>query len=412
MPSAMPTLDPSRNMIPSSSSPSNHPITPVIVTIAPTRMADRLSSAAPTTSDSGLEEPSTSPSSDFPPPAIDVDANPPSSGTDDQDSLSRDTIIIAAALTFALLAVGSLCSLYNRPPRTVTTKKTFVNPTHDEWETALSSVPIACLGVRQSISSSPCSVRDHRFINVYSSEGSPIPQFNPSTANDVVIGTVSIGSSSFSSDFPPSGADLLANECESASSSLRSGRRTLLLNARKNARIRHHYKRQPHSGLPPSPRSDRSCQSIPMVLSCGKKLRARHPIDDDNIYLGDWRAVSYMSSEFYCGTSATSAAAAAAHNNFFFDLFTENNTLENASCHSLPVIPRQFSFASSDSDVGVSSVLCKSTSAILHRTLVVLSNVSCSSFNPMYSRIILQSRIFVHPKPVDRNFSPIAQYNT
>ncbi len=357
MPSVVPTSTPSRSMKPSSS-PSNHLTLPAaIITFAPTRVADKSSpvpmSAAPTISEPGIDEPSTSPSghsipSVLDPPEIDVDAKPPS----DHDSLSRDTIIIAAALTLALVVGGSLYSLYNRPPRTVTTKETI----NDQCDTTLSPVSLACLGMRQSISSSPCSMRDHRFINIYSEQGSPIPQFNPSTANAVVIGTVSIGSSSFSSDLPPSGADLLANEYEPECS---SGRRSFVLDASVNSRLRRHQKRQTLSGLSPSVHS---CQSMPLTLSCGKKLQGQYQNDTNNISFADWRAVSYMSSEFCCGTSATSAAAAAAHNNFFFDLFTEKSTLENASCHSLPVIPRQFSFASSDSDLGLPSVLCKSTS--------------------------------------------------
>mmetsp|Transcript_10532 Transcript_10532/g.17925 ORF Transcript_10532/g.17925 Transcript_10532/m.17925 type:complete len:846 (+) Transcript_10532:26-2563(+) len=398
IPSEVPTLNPSRSSIPSTS-PSNHPITPVLVTFAPTAIADVPSSvpmnAAPTNSESGSEGSSTAPShgdflspssmpSELPPgAAIDVDAKPPLNGTEDHDSFSRDTIIVAAALVLTLVIAGSLYTVYNRPPRTVTTKETCADPTHDIWESTMSSVPHACLGINQSISSSSCSFRDDRFINVFSSEGSPIPQFNPSTANIVVIGTVSIGSSSFSSDFPRSGADYLANDCGLESPSSRSCRRSFRLNARKKARFRHRYVKSQtlsrghdHGFLPPSPRSVHSSKTMPMTLSCGRKLHSQDPSDDGNISLCDWKAVSYMSSEFYCGSSATGAAAAAAHKNFFFDLFTADNTLESVSCHSLPVIPRQFSFASSESDVGVSSVLCKSSFVHVCCTYI---DISCSN---------------------------------
>jgi len=384
IPSEVPTLNPSRSSIPSTS-PPNHPITPVLTTFAPIAITDVLSSvpmsAAPTNSESGSEGSSTAPShgdflspssmpSELPPgAAIDADAKPPLNGTEDHDSFSRDTIIVAAALVLTLVIAGSLYTVYNRPPRTVTTKETCADPTHDQWDSTM-SVPHACLGINQPISSSSCSFRDDRFVNVFSSEGSPIPQFNPSTANIVVIGTVSIGSSSFSSDFPRSSADYLANDCGLESPSSRSRRRSFRLNARKKARFRHRYVKSQtlsrghdHGFLPPSPRSVHSSKTMPMTLSCGRKLHSQDPSDDGNISLCDWKAVSYMSSELCCGSSATGAAAAAAHKNFFFDLFTADNTLESVSCHSLPVIPRQFSFASSESDVGVSSVLCKSSFA-------------------------------------------------
>jgi hypothetical protein len=260
-----------------------------------------------------------------------------------------------------LVIAGSVYTVYNHPPRTVTTKTTtFSNPIHD--------VPLACLGLNQSISSSSCSFRDHRFINVYSSEGSPIPQFNPSTASKVVIGTVTIGGSSYSSSFcEHDQAHDKANSRESEngrSSSLISGR-TFHLVTRKNAKFRHRYTKKQalsrgHDGSSSS-RSVHSCKTIPMTLTCGETLHSHDRSDERNTSLGDWKAVSYMSSELCCGspaTSATAAAAAAKQNRFFFELFTADNTLERTSCHSLPVIPRQFSFGSSDA--GASSVLCKS----------------------------------------------------
>ena len=256
----------------------------------------------------------------------------------------------------------------------------------------MSSVPHACLGLTQSISSSPCSFRDRRFINVFSSEGTPIPQFNPSTASAVVIGTVTIGGSSYSSDF-------LAHDCESESqsfgsrpfserlsgehvkvnsresengsaSSLSSGRSFHLV-ARKSARFKHRYvkrhtiSRGHDDDLSSSPRSVHSCKTMPMTLAREKSLQSRDRSDDSNISLGDWKAVSYMSSEVcQCGSSPTGTAAAAAQNKFFFELFTADNTSERASCHSLPIIPRQFSFCSSDA--GLSSVLCKSSFVHVH----------------------------------------------
>lgn len=399
LPSSVPSRSPSRSSIPSSA-PSNQPITPVlaIATFGPTALAlaDEPSSVpmstATTNLDLGLDGSSTAPSQeDFQSPSampseLYVNAKP------NHGRFSRDTMIIAAAL---LVSIGAAYALYNHPPRNVTTKETFANPIHNQWDSTASSMHCPpCLGIKQPISSSPIS-QDHRFINVYSSKGSPIPQFNPSTAGAVVIGTVSIGSSSFSSDFPGFGAEFLANECESEFASYRPGRKMFRLKASKKHRYvkKQSITRGHGHGLPPSPRSVHSCRSMPITLSCGKKLHSQHPVDDNNISLCDWKAVSYMSQEFHCGSSATGAAAAAGHNNFFFELFTADSTLTSVSCHSLPAIPRQFSFASSDSDVEVSSILCKSPSTFVYCTFLTSPVLTPCQPNHSSKQILCTSKV-------------------
>lgn len=324
--------------------------------------------------------------------AIDISTKPP-----------RDTIIVAAAVALALVIVGSVCTVYNRPPQTMNTKKSsFSDPNYEQWYKTMSSVHVARLGLTQSISSSS---RDHRFVNVYSSEGKPIPQFNPSTAGAVVIGTVTIGgSSSYSSGF-------LANECElefsqrkqtgervkaySENGSERSltSSRSFHLAARQNPRYRRHYLRKQtlslshDDGFSSSPNS---CKTIPMTLSCGKKkLHAR-----EDISIGDWKAVSFMSSDFLrqcpqqAQASATDTAASMSQRKFFFDLFTVDNEFsEKGSSHSLPIISRQLSYGSSDA--GVSSILCK---FIVIRTFL-------SSYllflPPRFSRSLHNSRVIL-----------------
>jgi hypothetical protein len=271
----------------------------------------------------------------------------------------------------------------------VITKKTSSNAIHDQWDTTMSSVPLAYLGLNQSISSSSCSHRDGRFVNVYSAEGSPIPQFNPNFASTIVIGTITIGgSSSYSSGFlgePEfSPRELSAEQGNAFSgaleydtvSSLQSSRSFSLVQQRKGPMYMHRYaKKQTCSqgGDPDPSLRPRSAQTVPMTLSCGKKkVHTRHLSGDSNIVsLGDWKAVSYMSSDLQrqlpqpmemnnCGIhkSVTDDAASINQKRFFFDLFTVESELEKGSSHSLPVIPkRQFSFSSSDG--GVSSVLCK-----------------------------------------------------
>lgn len=396
VPSTFPTSNPSFSLIPSTF-PSYSPITS-----APALTEEP--SSEPTTTATTHSSESSSPSlvqsgAVLPPGQSEVDVDttePPFNTSHDHhdDSLSRESnvVIVAAALALTIIVLGSIYTMYNHPPRSVITKKTSSNAIHDQWDTTMSSVPLGCLGLNQSISSSSCSHRDQRFVNVYSAEGSPIPQFNPNFASTIVIGTVTIGgSSSYSSgflgeqDFSPrelsaeqGNAFSGALECD-AVSSLQSSRSFSLVQQRKRPMRMHRYaKKQTRSqgGDPDpslSPRSAHSCKTVPMTLSCGKKkVHTRDLSGDSNIVsIGDWRAVSYMSSDLQrqlpqpmemsnCGIhkSATDAAASMNQKKFFFDLFTVESELEKGSSHSLPVIPkRQFSFSSSDG--GVSSVLCK-----------------------------------------------------
>jgi hypothetical protein len=262
----------------------------------------------------------------------------------------------------------------------VITKKTSSNAIHDQWDTTMSSVPLACLGLNQSISSSSCSHRDGRFVNVYSAEGSPIPQFNPNFASTIAIGTVTIGgSSSYSSGFlgePEfSPRELSAEQGNAFSGALECDAVSSL----------------------------HSCKTVPITLSCGKKkVHTRDLSGDSNIVsLGEWKAVSYMSSDLQrqlpqpmemnnCGIhkSVTDEAASMNQKKFFFDLFTVESELEKGSSHSLPVIPkRQFSFSSSDG--GVSSVLCKF--------------ICCVAFIYFYTQYLFCSNMLIifvaHPQP-------------
>ncbi len=409
MPSMIPTSSPTASKVPSTfptSNPSFSLIPSTFPSYSPITSAPALTeepSSEPTTTASTHSSESSSPSAVqsgavLPPGQSEVDVDttePPFYTPHDHhgDSLSRDVVIVAAALALTMIVLGSIYTMYNHPPRSVITKKTSSNAIHDQWDTTMSSVPLACLGLNQSISSSSCSHKDQRFVNVYSAEGSPIPQFNPNFASTIVIGTVTIGgSSSYSSGFLEepefSPRELSAEqgkafagalECD-AVSSLHSNRSFSLVQQRKGPMYMHRYAKKqtcsqggdPDPSL--SPRSAHSCKTVPMTLSCGKKkVHTRHLSGDSNIVsLGDWKAVSYMSSDLQrqlpqpmemnnCGIhkSATDAATASMNQKkFFFDLFTMESELEKGSSHSLPVIPkRQFSFSSSDG--GVSSVLCK-----------------------------------------------------
>ena len=326
--SIVPTMEPSRSPVPSSSYPTTESSSITIKPSMPPVTFVESTSNVPT-NDSSSTAPSqadTNTTSSHPfiwnKPTIDIKGNPPLKNEID-GSYGRDTFIVGAAVALTLIVVASLYKLYKRPPRTVTTKETLSTvPANSQWDTILPSVPHAGLGSTQSMSSSSSISRDDRFINVYSSHGSPIPQFNPSTASAVVIGTVSIGSSSYSSDFQRCGSDYRASNyvLESpsfSSNSYYSGKTKLRKSVKRMMSLSHGYKHSFSS-------SPRSCKTIPITCA----------------------------NFNYNGSSTV--AGAVDENGFILDL-------ERATSHSLPAFSRTISFASSESDAGgVSSVLCES----------------------------------------------------
>lgn len=220
-------------------------------------------------------------------------------------------------------------------------------------------------------SSTSSSFRDYRFTTVFGPKGESIPQFDPNQAAAVVIGSVTIGDSSSYSSGP------FTSGSRSTRSFFSFGRRRRKfksgsstrddmssLSSNRSTSFRREYRalgrhRKGSISRSKSVQSSHSRNTVP--LTNRRRQKIDHVVQSNNqVSLGDWNAISYMTAE--CrnpNQAATNVGAALQQSKFFFDtlLCPETSQLSDAntlkSSQSMPNIYRVCS-----SDAGA-SVLCK-----------------------------------------------------
>jgi len=242
-------------------------------------------------------------------------------------------------------------------------------------ESAVPSLSLSYLGLNNcSINSTSSSFRDYRFTTVFGPKGESIPQFDPNQAAAVVIGSVTIGdSSSYSSGPFTSGSRSSTRSFFSfgrrrrkfkSGSSTRDDMSSLSSN--RSTSFRREYRalgrhRKGSISRSKSVQSSHSRNTVP--LTNRRRQKIDHVVQSNNqVSLGDWNAISYMTAE--CrnpshNQAATDVGAALQQSKFFFDTLlcpetsqlSDTNTLK--SSQSMPNIYRVCS-----SDAGA-SVLCK-----------------------------------------------------
>ena len=239
-------------------------------------------------------------------------------------------------------------------------------------EAAVPSLSLSYLGLNNcSISSTSSSFRDYRFTTVFGPKGESIPQFDPNQAAAVVIGSVTIGDSSSYSSGP------FTSGSRSTRSFFSFGRRRRKfksgsstrddmssLSSNRSTSFRREYRalgrhRKGSISRSKSVQSSHSRNTVP--LTNRRRQKIDHFVQSNNqVSLGDWNAISYMTAECRNPNQAvTDVGAALQQSKFFFDTLlcpetsqlSDTNTMK--SSQSMPNIYRVCS-----SDAGA-SVLCK-----------------------------------------------------
>ena len=241
-------------------------------------------------------------------------------------------------------------------------------------EAAVPSVSLSYLGLNDCSISSSSSFRDYRFTTVFGPKGESIPQFDPNQAAAVVIGSVTIGdSSSYSSGPFTSGSRSSTRsffsfgrrrrKFKSGSFTTRDDMSSLSSNRSRSFRREYRALGRHRKGSISRSKSVQSSHSRNTVpLTNRRRQKIDHFVQSNNqISLGDWNAISYMTAE--CrnpNRAATDVGAALQQSKFFFDtlLCPETSQLSDTitlkSSQSMPNIYRVCS-----SDAGASSILCK-----------------------------------------------------
>lgn len=207
--------------------------------------------------------------------------------------------------------------------------------------------------ISSSCSSSSSSFRDHRFVPVFTANGESIVQFDPNTANAVVIGSVYLGgggSSSISTGPGCVGSKydcITIGEVTERAKSESSGFSSVSSDHSSKARTRSYFFRRSRAskGASIDLASDSNSTSVlsrttmPITQSKATKFE-RHAVHFDNaVSFADWKAASHVISE-YRTCDVTDEAAALKQKQFFFDLFTSphsdnSSASQRASVHSL-----------------------------------------------------------------------------
>ena len=123
---------------------------------------------------------------------------PPRTSKPPGDPLSDGTLargLVVGMFAMACLSFAALCILHHSRKAPGTVDKLSSHGAHRSaaiHEYSGSLLPVSVFGAHHSLGSSSGSFRDHRFAHVYGPEGTPIPQFDPDSAETVVIGAVSI----------------------------------------------------------------------------------------------------------------------------------------------------------------------------------------------------------------------------
>lgn len=391
--SLVPSVSPSET---DSMSPSSSPST-ATVSYPPTSAA----TLHPTSSPS-LESTSAFPS-EVPSTFTAIDNGTVDSGTSggNDDSLSIGGIagITSAALfvTVAFVAFVYLCTGHMSSPDMKSPKdlNNVGMSAHDFLGKSVSSLPIPYRGLNCSVCSSSSSYRDYRFVNVFGPQGTPIPQFNPSTAGAVVIGSVTIRASSSYSSGPfdnsvssqvhsrsifrrrkraqhrqspsKSGSGISSRDDLSSISSRKSSFQGMKHRASKSRRkmvsMRLDRRNISHDAAQFPIGSLKSSLTVPLSYRQRQKLDRQLDIESQ-VSFGDWRATWDLSACRPCDETTDDAVIRANRKILFntlcpesYRLSDENMTPPSSGCHSLPnmhIVPRAGS-----SDAGSSSILCK-----------------------------------------------------
>lgn len=314
----------------------------------------------------------TSRSPSFGPVLSDIDDN--SSQFHDKKSLrpKRALVFLSAACAVFLLAAGGLLAyrrshlnLKDRIPDDYYSKDAnhYGISTHDQWARS-PSFPFSYSS--SSCSSSSSSFRDYRFVPVFGPDGQSIIQFDPNTAGAVVIGSVTIGGSSsistglfINDERSPSKISIgeISQSKQQTKSETNNGSELSSLSSGRSALMWTEHRRNKlfGSSQPPKPaasidlRSESSDTSgvsrstVPWTQSKSTRFE-RRLVRFDNF--ADWKAASFLISEYRKPDNITDSAAAKKQKQFFFDLFTtpisEDSDLstDHASFHSLSTIAR------------------------------------------------------------------------
>jgi len=237
-------------------------------------------------------------------------------------------------------------------------------------EAVVPTLSLSYLGLNSESTSS--SFRDYRFTTVFGPKGESIPQFDPNQAAAVVIGSVTIGdSSSYSSGPFTSGSRSSTRSFFSfgrrrrkfaSGSSTRDDMSSLSSNRSTSYRKEYRALGRHRKGSISRSKSIQSSHSRNTVpLTNRRRQKIDHLVQSNNqVSLGDWNAISYMTAECRNPNQAvTDVGAALQQSKFFFDTLlcpetsqlSDTNTLK--SSQSMPNIYRVCS-----SDAGA-SVLCK-----------------------------------------------------
>eukprot|EP00804_Cyclotella_cryptica_P015296 CCRYP_005407-RB/>CCRYP_005407-RB protein AED:0.31 eAED:0.31 QI:300/1/1/1/1/1/4/241/1227 len=292
----------------------------------------------------------------------------------------RALVGLSAACAVFLIAAGSVLAyrrsdlnLKQRIPDDYYSKDAnhYGTSTHEQWARS-PAFPFS--HISSSCSSSSSSFRDYRFVPVFGPDGQSIVQFDPNTAGAVVIGSVTIGGSSSISTGPfvndqksPSKSYISIGQVSlskqmvksgtnsgdsSELSSLSSGRSAQIWPEQRRNKLFASSQKIPtttysiNSTSKSTDKSDLSTSTVPLAHAKSANFKRRLVRFDNQVSFADWKAASFMISEYRSPDSVTDSAAAKRQKQFFFDVFTtpisedSDASGDHASVHSLSTNPR------------------------------------------------------------------------
>jgi hypothetical protein len=290
----------------------------------------------------------------------------------------KSIVGVSAALAFFILAAGGVL-LYKRAGDDTKKSAPCDHSPHDPYYYAASinepwgRVSPFPFSISSSCSSSSSSFRDYRFVPVFAN-GESVLQFDPNTADAVVIGSVTIGGGGGSSSIStgPSNAYITIGQVNSrvrAKSEANSGNSSSGLSSMSSETSETRNLRSKFFGSfndlasEPFNKSIISRHTTPMT----KVSFERHVVRfDHEASFADWKAASHMVSEYRNPEQATDAHAASKQREFFFNLFTSQSPPDDsglstnaspASIQSLGLSPMHDKGESSVREVTSSEVL-------------------------------------------------------